>query len=257
MSITEADNTELQDKLSHIAPENIHQLPEYVPIQLQKQYIEQARSVRRQRLQGSLALDDEEIISQARELFAQETMEVSELRKQLVLLASTASIEALRLVQELLPRLKAVNRSWALMAELDLKMSVVGSLVDADQVMLASGLGGRGHLIRLHGFVTYRPGITIEPYQERILVDELLYQVGRVGGEVESYEFAPSFMLFGILLPVDSDMERLLGAYIASCNEMGGFLSRRSFITNTHPLTLGRVTRLLELAQQELSPEPQ
>lgn len=213
---------------------------------LQALYIRSARLVRKQRSQQILKLSNREIVEQANIVLQDLEADPSDQQEQLARLASTASIEALRLVEAVLPRLEGTTRGWALMAELDLKMSIVSDLVDTRQVMLSSGLGGQGKLVRLHGFVLYQTTAQLEPYQKNILTQELTYIITKAGGQVESVELSERFILFSILVPLGRDMEELVKTYISSCNELGSLLSYKSYLTNVSPLTRSRVEELLD-----------
>lgn len=256
MSVSSQESLE-SIELSHLSSEQIHQLSEHVPMHLQSLYIRTARLIRKQRMQQVLTLSDREIIDQANIVLQDLEAEPSEQQEHLARLASTASIEALRLVQAVLPRLEGPTRGWALMTELDLKMSIMSDLVDARQVMLSSGLGGQGKLVRLHGFVLYQMYEPLKPYQRDILIEELQYIISRAGGQVESYELTDRFVLFSLLVPLGCDMESLIRGYISSCNELGSLLSDKSFLTNMSPLTIDRVEELLsdpDAPEEEASP---
>lgn len=244
-------------ELSSLSSEQIHQLSEHVPMPLQTLYIRLAKLIRKQRAQNILQLTNQEIIEQANIILQDPDADPSEQQEHLARLSSTSSVEALRLVQAVLPKLEGVTRSWALMSELDLKMSIVSDLVDTRQVMLSSGLGGQGRLIRLHGFVLYPESRVIEAYQRDILTKELEYVITRSGGQVESYELTEQFILFSLLVPLDSDIAELIRRYITSCNELGSLLSTRSFLTNVTPLDISRVEELIKEMEEANEDSPQ
>lgn len=231
----------------------IHQLQEPVPIEIQAQYYMRSREVREAIEDGSLLLDEERLIEEVEAIAGRG--EWYELCHICPSLAATNSIRVLRFIEGLLPELEGEPRYWALMAQLELRMRVVDSLVDEQQVVISSGLGGRGELIRLNGYCISATLAPWEPYQRDILSRELADACQKAGGEVEQEVWGDGYLIYTVLLPYHLDMAGALRGFIHQANVYGGFIHPECHVTNMEQLTHEHVMAHIDRIRQSEQPE--
>ncbi len=127
----------------------IHQLNEIVPISLQKSYtysLEQlVRSSKKQEKEFHLSPFR---LQQIRAILHNLDSD-NDSSKYLALqeLACSKQIEALRMIEEFLLFAHEDLRLWALLAHLQAKAGVLSTLLDEEQIVISSGLGGKDGLM--------------------------------------------------------------------------------------------------------------
>lgn len=211
---------------------NVHQLNEPVSMLIQGQFYLYNKELREQIGRGHITLDEEDIINRVTCIAGDKEVVGAELKRALSELSCTESPRALRVVDELLETLQGEARSWALMAQLELRMRIVGNLVEESQIILSSGLGGRGFLVRLNGYCLNSNLSRWQDYQRELLHTELAYTCSKIGGEVEQELWGEEYFIFTILLPYDVDIQSTLQSFIERCNEFGGFIHPDCHVTN-------------------------
>lgn len=232
----------------------IHQLSEPVSILIQGQFYMQSRELRQQVERGEVELDEEALMRLAERIAVDGTTPTAMLSHVFIHLACTGSIRVLRFIEGLLPELTGEARAWALLAHLDLKMRVLSDLLDEQQVVLSSGLGGEGTLIRINGYCIHRDFARWEPYQRELMSRELADACTGVGGRVEEELWGEEYMIYRCLLPYHTEVARVVESFIASCNQYGEFILSDSHVTNvdllSHDVVQAHIRTLRSRANQ-------
>ncbi|KGN84480.1 hypothetical protein [Porphyromonas sp. COT-290 OH860] len=239
------------DKLQElIRPEQIHQLREPVAMPKQASFFRYVHRLRDRVEQGKLHLDEDELIRRMDELLMMDTPSEVLLRRVFASLACTESIAALRAIELVLPELTGSKREWALLAELQLRISIVGDLLGERQVAMTSGLGGSGTLIRINGIVLSRDFAPWLPYQQELMTEELRRCCSEEGGSLEEEIWGECFYIFVVLLPYNSDIMPLIRGYVKQCNEYGQFIQMDCMVTNLQKFTAEDANKLIDELKQ-------
>lgn len=234
--------------------EHVHQLREPVAVQRQANFFLYIRRLRALVRSGRIRLNEEALIEELEEVVSLDSPTEARLRRLFGCIACTNSIAALRAVEELIPLLSGSKREWALLAELQLRMNVIGDLVGEQQVALASGLGGEGTLVRLNGVLVSQEGAPWLDFQKRLLHDELERTCREQTGRLESEIWGEYYYIFVILLPYTSDMAGIILRFVGEVNTFGSFVHTDSLLTNIEELTSADAE---EFARDILSPAKQ
>lgn len=215
-------------------------------MQRQTSFFRYVHRLRARLERGSLSLDEAELLRQIDDLIIQELPNEVNLRRAFASLACTESITALRAIEQILPELSGVKREWALLAELQLRMAVMGDLLGERQVALSSGLGGLGTLIRINGILVSQGCLPWQNYQRELISAELAGYCQPIGGNVEEETWGECFYIFVLLVPYTCDIMTLLDDCIRQCNQYGQFIQKNCMVTNIQKLTVSDALLFVE-----------
>lgn len=233
----------------------IHQLREPVPVDLQGVFFTQVR-LRRKQLESGEASGQmhtaEALMEKLKTMLEHRGSRGRErLMPYFVRLACTGSIEALRLVEGLIPELEGIARHLALMTELELRMQVYEALTAEPQALLASGLGGEGELIRLNGIAMQRDFAPWQDYQRELLHQELALICQEQGGYIEEELWGDEYYGFRLMLPYHLDIAHIIEYYLNQCNEYGQFLHPDCHVTNMILLTHEHIQEVVAMRKRQ------
>ncbi|MDO4691759.1 MAG: hypothetical protein Q4A64_02680 [Porphyromonadaceae bacterium] len=233
-----------------IRPEQIHQLREPVGMPKQASFFRYVHRLRERVERGKIQLDEDKLIRQMDEVLLMDPPGEVLLRRVFGSLACTESISALRAIELVLPELTGTKREWALLAELQLRIGIVGDLLGERQVAMTSGLGGSGTLIRINGIMLSQDFAPWLPYQRELMTEELRRCCSEEGGSLEEEIWGDCFYIFVVLLPYTCDIMPLIRGYIKQCNEYGQFIQKDCMVTNLQKFTALDAQRLVQELQE-------
>ncbi len=225
----------------------IHQLNEIVPISLQKSYtysLEQLiRSSKKQEKEFHLSPFR---LQQIRAILHNLDSD-NDSSKYLALqeLACSKQIEALRMIEEFLLFAHEDLRLWALLAHLQAKAGVLSTLLDEEQIVISSGLGGKDGLMRFMSYIVAQEKIDFEEYQHKLIIRELKEQIEKRKGFLEKVEPYNRFIIYTFLFPLGLNPKETISEVITECNNYGNFVSPKFSITNIDILTEEKVKKEL------------
>jgi len=226
-------------------PENFSILEEQIDIEIQVKYFEMANRVRSEK-------NAAKCFKKREELFLDD---VSDDRKREILLsiASIDDVKAFRTIEKFVGLAEGEIKQWAVLAFQESRMLIQSSLLDEQQVFISTGLGGKGQKLRYYVvFINKNQNIVLTKIQQKLLKDELIYELNQNQGEFESMDFFEGFSTVLVMLPLQSDLKKLFRTIIEECNQYGDFLDDDMIVTNVKVMSRNEILEMLKQNKEDV-----
>ena len=143
-------------------------------------------------------------------------------------------------------------KQWGILALQESRMLMQSSLLDEQQVFISTGLGGKGKKLRYFTvFINANKDALLTETQQKLLKDELVFELKKHDGIVESMDFMEGFSSGLVMLPLQVDIKSVFQNVISECNQYGGFLQEDLIITNVKVLSRGEIIQLIHQKKSE------
>lgn len=225
-------------------PDNFSILEEQIDIDIQVKYFELANRVRSKKNALKCFKNREELFLN----------DISEDRKREILLAiaSIDDVKAFRTIEKFVGLATGELKQWAVLAFQESRMLIQSSLLDEQQVFISTGLGGKGQKLRYYVvFINRNQNIILTKIQQKLLKDELVYELNQHKGEFESMDFSEGFSTVLVMLPLQSDLKKLFRSVIDECNQYGDFLDDDMIVTNVKVMSRNEILEMLKQNKDE------
>lgn len=219
-------------------PENYCILEEQIDIGVQIKYFE---FIKKKRAKES----SEECFSQRKQLF---DAKIDDERKKEILtsIAVFNDVKAYRTLEKYVQEAEGELKQWAILALQESRMLMQSSLLDEKQVFISTGLGGKGQKLRYYAvFLNREQHEMLNATQQKLLKDELIFELKKYEGEFETMDFMEGFASSLVMLPLRVDIKQIFQNVIDECNQYGGFLDDNLIITNVKIMSRGEIIQLL------------
>lgn len=217
-------------ELAEINPSCLNIIEEQIDVEVQMNYFKRANMLRKQVISLDEALAKVPILYDV-------DARLEEKRDVLVQLASFDEVEAFRMLEKFKDDAEGEIKLWAAMAYRESKMQLQGALLEQNQILIASGLGGKGTSLRYFVVVAKRDNTPFNEFQDRVLREELADAVEANQAELESIEIVDYYAKILVLVPLQTNVADLIGSVGKECYEYGDFLREQVVITNVRVLT--------------------
>ncbi len=228
-------------------PDNFNILEEQIDLEVQMKYFERSKEVKEQNT-------GEDYLSKGELLFLPATG--NEKKKEILIgLAGIDSVKAYRIIEKFLKESKGDLRSWAVLAFQENRMLLQTSLLDEKQYFISTGLGGKDKKLRYYiVFINRERNNILSSTQQKLVKDELIFNLKPDDGEFESIDFSEGFSSAQVLLPVQSDIKQVFSNVVEECNQYGDFLEEDMIITNVKILSRSEILEIIN-KQNNFEPE--
>lgn len=220
-------------------PDNFSILEEQIDIDIQVKYFELANRVRSKKNAAKCFKNREELFLD----------DISDDRKREILLAiaSIDDVKAFRTIEKFVGLAEGEIKQWAVLAFQESRMLIQSSLLDEQQVFISTGLGGKGQKLRYYVvFINRNRNIILTKTQQKLLKNELVYELNQNKGEFESMDFSEGFSTVLVMLPLQSDLKKLFRSVIDECNQYGDFLDDDMIVTNVKVMSRNEILEMLK-----------
>jgi hypothetical protein len=227
------DNENIYDKILEMfgkIPENFSILEEQIDIKTQLGYFEESKKIK----QNPVLKKD---LSFSRDILLNEESTIDEKKDALVQLANSTDVEAFRLVEKFSKNSPDELRDWAILALQESRMTLESSLLDENQIIISTGLGGKGKKLRYFAVLSTREEKQLTDLQKKLLEKELDFNLKKADGEIENVEFDDSWCTLLALVPLNVSIKELITLAVNECNQIGNFMDPRVIITNVRVFT--------------------
>ncbi len=218
----------LEDIFGHF-PENISILEEQIDIDLQMEYFEYSRDLKKK--SGPADLNN---LSQ--NLFDKK-YPVAEKKHLLVQLAASEEVSAYRIIEKYLDNPDAGLTDWAVLAFQESRMLLQSKLLDEDQVFISTGLGGKGAKLRYFAVFINSMGKPFSELQQKLIRTEFDYHLPKYDAEPEEVCFMDDYCSVLAVIPFRAPIRDLFRQVVDECNQYGGFLKESFIVTNVKKLS--------------------
>jgi hypothetical protein len=226
----------IEDIFGHF-PENLSILEEQIDIDLQMEYFEFSRNIRK---------DDVpvKILSMRGKLFDKDHS-IENKRRLLVQLASVEEVEAYRSIEKYLSEPDKELKDWAVLAYQESRMLLQSKLLDENQVFISTGLGGKGSRLRYFVVLINSFDNPFDSLQQKLISTEFDFHLKKHEAELEEVSFMEHFCSLLVIVPIKASIRDVFRAAIAECNEYGGFIRHNFIVTNVKTLTLEEIKEFI------------
>ncbi len=221
--------------------DSIHLLEEQIDSDTQLEYFECSKTN-----QEETTVSEDEVI-QNKDMIFDDSISLDQKKIILVQLASVNNIEAYRTIETYLRKPNIKLFEWAYLALQESKMLLESKFLEENQVLISTGLGGKGNKLRYFIVFLTDDGSPLTTLQQKIISSELSYAFRGQGAEVEDILFEGNYALVLSMVPLNVPVQKLFDKVLRECNEFGNFLFNDYIITNVKILSVEEIEELLAI----------
>lgn len=219
-------------------PENYSILEEQIEIEVQMKYFEFSKNVRNKDV-------SEECFANREELFSDE-IDMDRKKEILSAIANLDDVKAYRTIEKFAGLSEGAINQWAILALQESRMLLQSSLLDEQQVFISTGLGGKGKMLRYNVvFINQKHDELLNKTQQKLVKDELVFEIKGNNGEFESMDFMEGFSTALVMLPLKADIKMVFQNVVDECNQYGNFLDEDMIVTNVRIMSRSEIIQLL------------
>jgi hypothetical protein len=227
------DSDNIYDKIMQMfgkIPENFSILEDQIDIKVQLNYFESSKKVKQNP-------DSKMKISEIREKLFVDTIEIEEKKELIVQLANFDDVEAYRMLEKYFGSVVPELKDWCALALQESKMNLESVLLDENQVIISTGLGGKGKKLRYFAVLATKNEKNYTPLQQKLVEKELNFTLRKREGEIEKIEFDDTFCTLLAVVPINVSIKDLISETIGECNQIGNFIDPKFILTNVKVFT--------------------
>jgi hypothetical protein len=219
-------------------PANFSILEERIEIEVQMKYFEFTKALRERRI-------SDECFENREQLFIAD-VPVERKKEILSAIATVDDVKAYRTLETFVKENEGEIKQWATLALQESRMLIQSSLLDEQQVFISTGLGGKGQKLRYYVvFINRIQESLLNDTQQKLVREELIYELKGYEGEFESMDFMEGFSTALVMLPLKVDINNVFRKIIDECNQYGDFLEDDMIVTNVKVMSRSEIIQLL------------
>lgn len=230
-------NSDLSDFLKNL-PEKVSVLEEQIDLKIQMEYFDASKRIKED-------IGDEDFFEK-KDLLFNDKSALFEKKIMLVQLASIENIEAFRTIEKYKNNSTGELKEWAILAYLESKTLIENSLSNDHQIIISTGLGGKGTKLRYFVVFISKDKASLADLEQRLVGSELEFALDRYNGEIENITYYKGFTAVTCLIPLRNPVKEIFSATIKECNLYGNFLKENYIITNIQIMTEDEIHNTLE-----------
>lgn len=242
----EENNNKEPLSLEDFGPEHlkkIHQIPEPIPLDVQKEYIKQSLSLNMLR---KLEFSDAPMVLPSEQALFDKNEPEDHRRKVLSILAKSGSVESYRIIEDFLQIVPPGHlRQWALLAQLEARVGLFSELLNERQIAITSGLGGKDDKMRFMALLYTSELQPFENFQSDLLMKELRFQMEKEKSIIEDIKLGDNYLVVTFLAPIINSLKELFDKLIVECNQYGHFLADAFLVTNSEVIGSEEINKVL------------
>jgi hypothetical protein len=217
-------------------PESFSILEDQIDIKTQMSYFEESKKVKES------GVDKKNILLQEDALYESE-FDLESKKKLLVSLASIDDVEAYRIIERFLSNSEPELKNWTALALQESRMTIESSLLNENQVIISTGLGGKGKKLRYFAVLSSVNNREFSDLQKRLIHKELEFALKKVDGELEKVEFIDNYTTLLAVVPITIPIKNAIQSAVNECNEIGNFVSSKFILTNVKVFTIDEIKK--------------
>ena len=242
------ENENLFDKLQELfgtTPGSFNILEQQIDINLQMSYFDYSRRVKKGLIPRVVMRDSEKLFMEKAD---------SDLKKELLVkLASVEEVQAYRIIERFYDVAPDDLKEWAALAFKESKMMLESKFLDENQVLISTGLGGKGLKLRYFVVILGKLEKEFTQIQKKIISSEFRYILKLQNAEVENINFSGSISTIMAVVPIKIPVKSLFEKAIRECNTYGNFLKDNFILTNVKVLSFDEIRDFLKKRKREES----
>lgn len=239
------ENENIYDKLQELFgtnPGSFNVLQEQIDVDLQMKYFELSRKVKKE-------LAPEMVMEDSGKLF-EENYGSDNKKELLARLASIEEVAAFRTIEKFYTDAPEDLKEWAALAYQESKMMLESKFLDENQVLISTGLGGKGMKLRYFVVILGDENQDFTDTQKRIIKSEFHYTLQKHDSELEDLNFSESMATIMAVVPMNEPVKAVFEEALEECNNYGDFLRDNFIITNVKELSFKEIKDFLKNKDQ-------
>ncbi len=240
------DHENLYDKIKEIfgvIPGNFNIMEDIIDVDLQVEYFEFSKKI-------SQEFDEQWVLSQLPVL--QDPDGILAVKKQvLARLASMHDVSAFRAIESYQKNVEPELRDWCTLAMQESRMNMESHLLEENQIVISTGLGGREDKLRYFVVLIARNRKTLSDIQIRIINSEFSEVLKRYDAEIEDSNASGYLATFQLLLPIQHPVKQVFAEGIDEVNLFGDFLRNTCIVTNVKKLSFEEIEDFIEQKKKQ------
>lgn len=232
---------DLLNGILELDEDSISLLEAQVDSDIQLEYFECAK-----KNQVGVFLSESDIISN-KEKILDPSVSIDQKKVILIRLASMDNVEAYRAIETYIKKPNIKLLDWASIALQESRLLLESKLLEANKVLITTGLGGEGDKLRYFIVFLTKDGSPLTSLQQRIIKSELSYASENQGAEIEDIVISENFAQILSMVPLRVPVKSLFDNVLKECNEFGNFLFNDYIITNVKIFSIDEINELLAI----------
>lgn len=231
------EHENIYDKIMEVfgkIPDNFSILEEQVDIKTQMDYFEESKKIKENRP------EKDDVFVNKDKLFNND-INIQEKKNILIQFANLDDVEAFRILEKFNEDVPDDLREWTALALQESRMTLESSLLNESQVIISTGLGGKGKKLRYFAVLAAKNEVYFTDLQERLIEKELEFCIRKNEGVLESVKFDDSYCLVTALIPLNVSIKELIRMAIDECNQIGDFINTKFLLTNVKVFTIDEI----------------
>lgn len=220
-------------------PESFNIIEEQIDIELQMSYFKRSKRLKKK------TMTIEEILEKVPQLYL-EDVRVEEKRDIVIHLASFDEVEAFRAIEAYWKVAEGDVKPWVSMAYRESKMMIESSLLDEKQILISTGLGGKGQKLRYFMVFMNSQNNDFTETQQKVFKNELDDVFQKQNSEIESIIFDNQLIKVFTLIPIHIAVKDIITSAVRECNQYGDFISENFLITNVKELENEEIFQIIQ-----------
>lgn len=227
----------IQELLGDI-PGNLSILEQQIDADVQLEYYEYSKKLNNH-------FNPQEILRKREAIFNHD-FPVEDKKKMMVRLASIDSIEAYRTLEKYNKDSSDQLKDWAALAMQECKLLLESKLLDESQVLISTGLGGKGLKLRYFTVFLSASDLPYTAFQKKLITNEIRFAIRRSGGETEKVRFNREICTVLSIIPLKIPIQALFDGFIQECNQYGQFIKPDYMITNVRIISNNEIREIAQ-----------
>lgn len=236
MAQTDNIYDKIQELLGDI-PGNLTILEQQIDADVQLEYFNYAKNI-------TGDFDPDEVLKNRETIFRHD-LTIDDKKHLLVQLANIDSIEAYRTLEKYIHGSPDQLRDWATLALQECKLLLESKLLDESQVLISTGLGGKGLKLRYFTVLLNVHGRSYSSFEQKIISKEVHFFIKKSKGELEYVRFNKELCTILSIIPLQIPVQGLFDELVGECNQYGEFLNPDYIITNVRELTNSQIRKII------------
>ena len=234
------ENENIHDKLQELFGNDsgsFNILQRQIDVDLQVKYFDLSRKVKQELNPGN-------VLDESNKLFDDKITE-EEKKELLAKLASIEDVKAFRIIEEFYADAPDDLVEWTALAYQESRMLIESRLLDQNQVLISTGLGGKGEKLRYFVVLLGRTDKYLTDVQKKVIKSEFHYILNKHNSEIEDLNFLESMATIKAVIPMKEPVKAVFEEALVECNNYGNFLKDNFIITNVKELSFNEIKDFL------------
>ncbi len=216
------------ERIKKILPDlkNVRVIEAIIDPEVQLEYIDLSAKLRKEHV------DNQNVIGESDLIFDEDTS-IAKKKRLLTLMSKIDDVTILRKIEKYLQDPDDELEDWAKLAHQESLMLIQSSLLEEEQILISTGLGGKGNKWRFFIIIRNNNDENFKEFEKEALTKEIKYTFKNFDVDVETLKFGDFFLTLTALFPLDFDViENSLKKLFSEAQNIGIELSDKYIVTN-------------------------